>query len=53
MTRIAKSNVSRIADRSRAFAGALVLALATGLPLRSVDNLIAQADDQVGPFLGV
>ena len=31
----------------------IVLAVATGLPLRSVDRLVPAADDRHGPFLGV
>lgn len=36
-----------------AFAATLVLAAATGLPLGSVANLMPQADDRTGPFLGL
>lgn len=31
----------------------VVLALATGLPLRSVGRLVPDAGEQAGPFLGV
>jgi hypothetical protein len=36
-----------------AFAATLVLAAATGLPMRSVANLMPQADDRDDPFLGI
>ena len=31
----------------------LVLAVTTGLPLRSADRLIPRADDRNGPFFGI
>lgn len=36
-----------------AFAAALVLAAATGLPMESVAHLVPQPDDPAGPFLGI
>ncbi|GJE18823.1 hypothetical protein AIGOOFII_3556 [Methylobacterium marchantiae] len=36
-----------------ALAATLVLAATTGLPMRSVANLMPQADDRDDPFLGI
>ncbi|MCJ2036434.1 hypothetical protein [Methylobacterium sp. J-068] len=39
--------------RMIAFAATLVLAATTGLPMRSVANLMPQADDRDDSFLGI
>lgn len=39
--------------RMIAFAATIVLAATTGLPMRSVANLMPQADDRDDPFLGI
>lgn len=31
----------------------LVLAVATGLPLRSTDRLVPRSEDPTGPFVGI